>query len=164
MIAGAGSTYGETGEEHPLLRLMAFGNGERKEAVAATAGSHTGVPSTRRRILIIEDNVDAAQTLADLLELNGHEVQIAYSGTEGVETAAKFQPEIVLCDIGLPGMSGWEVARTLRALPATAASRLIAISGYGALEDRRQSTDAGFEAHLTKPVDVDALEALLALE
>ena len=163
-MAEAGSTYWETGAEHPLLRLMASGNGERKEAAAPSTGSHSGVHGARRRILIIEDNVDAAQTLADLLELNGHEVQIAYSGTEGVETAAKFQPEIVLCDIGLPGMSGWEVARTLREHPATATTRLIAISGYGAVEDRRQSTAAGFEAHLTKPVDVDALETLLARE
>jgi CheY-like chemotaxis protein len=160
-MVGPGSSYWQDRERTTLLRLMASGNGEPERETAPAAGGRSGVRAATRRILIIEDNVDAAQTLGDLLELNGHEIQIAYTGPEGVEAAAQFYPEIVLCDIGLPGMSGWEVARILREMPATSTGRLIAISGYGAAEDRRQSADAGFEAHLTKPVDVDALEILL---
>jgi DNA-binding response OmpR family regulator len=113
------------------------------------------------RILIVEDNVDAAATLRDYLEMDGHQVCIASTGTEGVDAASRFLPHVVLCDIGLPGMNGWDVARSVRAAPATAASRLIAITGYGTDDDRRLSAEAGFEAHLTKPLDMDALEAVL---
>jgi CheY-like chemotaxis protein len=91
-------------------------------------------------------------------------VQVAHNGVQGIEMAVDFRPEIVLCDIGLPGMSGWDVARALRAMPATAAGRLIAISGYGTADDRRQSLEAGFETHLTKPVDLDTLENLLTAD
>ncbi|MCC2668805.1 MAG: sensor hybrid histidine kinase [Armatimonadetes bacterium] len=143
---------------------MAQDFGDLPPARRPAADSQQGVGGQSRRILIIEDNLDAAQTLCDLLELNGHEVRVAYNGTEGVEEAARFQPNIILCDIGLPGISGWEVARILRELKSTATSRLIAISGYGTTEDRRLSAEAGFEAHLTKPVDVDALESLLVRE
>jgi CheY-like chemotaxis protein len=92
----------------------------------------------------------------------GCQVAVAGSGPEAVEQARAFRPDLVLCDLGLPGMSGHEVAAALRQEPATAATRLIAISGYGQEEDRERSLAAGFERHLTKPVDVEELQGLLA--
>jgi PAS domain S-box-containing protein len=106
-----------------------------------------------RRVLIIEDNHDTAETLRTLLELAGHEVAVAYAGPAGVETARQVQPEVVLSDLGLPGMDGFAVARALRHDPATAGARLIAVTGYGQEEDQRRARDAGFDQHLVKPVD-----------
>jgi CheY-like chemotaxis protein len=113
------------------------------------------------RVLIVEDNRDAAETLRDLLELSGCTVAVAYSGPEALEMARGFHPEVVLCDLGLPGMNGYEVAAALRQDPAAATARLIAVTGYGQEEDRRRSHDAGFDIHLTKPIDPDELQRLL---
>jgi signal transduction histidine kinase len=115
----------------------------------------------QRRILIVEDNLDAAATLRILLELLGHTVAVAHTGPEGVQLAAAWKPEVVLCDIGLPELDGYGVAQELRRNPATAHARLIALTGYGKDEDRRRSREAGFEHHLVKPVDPDVLQALL---
>jgi len=106
-----------------------------------------------RRILVVEDNPDAAATMRDFLELSGHQVALAASGDDGVRTAHEFHPEVVLCDLGLPGMNGFEVAAELRRDPETASAKLIAITGYGRDEDRRRAKEAGFDLHLTKPVD-----------
>ncbi len=114
-----------------------------------------------RKILVIEDNVDAAATLRDFLELSGHEVELAASGTDGVQAARQLHPEVVLCDLGLPGMTGYEVATALRKDPETRSAKLIAVTGYGRDEDRRRSKEAGFDLHLTKPVDPNQLKALL---
>jgi signal transduction histidine kinase len=114
-----------------------------------------------RRILVVEDNPDAAATMRDFLELSGHEVELAASGADGVEAARHFHPEVVLCDIGLPGMSGFEVAAELRRDPSTRSAKLIAVTGYGRDEDRRKSKEAGFDLHLTKPVDPAQLRSLL---
>lgn len=113
------------------------------------------------RILLIEDNQDAAETLHDLLELSGHTVEIAFSGPAGVKVAEQFHPDVVLCDIGLPGMDGYEVARLLRGNPETAGTRLIAVTGYGQDEDRARAREAGFDLHLTKPVEPSHLERIL---
>jgi CheY-like chemotaxis protein len=96
-----------------------------------------------------------------LLRLGGHEVQIAHDGHQALALAAATRPSIVLLDIGLPGMSGYEVARRLKQLPGMSGVRLVAITGYGQEKDRIASADAGFELHLTKPVDPDELIALL---
>ena len=114
-----------------------------------------------RRILVVEDNADAAATMRDLLELAGHEVELALTGSDGVAAARQFHPEVVLCDLGLPGMDGYEVAAELRRDPATASARLIAVTGYGRDEDRRRSKEAGFDLHLTKPVDPRQLRRLV---
>ncbi len=114
-----------------------------------------------RKILVVEDNPDAAATMRDFLELSGHEVELATSGTDGVAAAREFHPEIVLCDLGLPGMDGYQVAKALKRDPGTASARLIAVTGYGREEDRRRSKEAGFELHLTKPVDPVKLRRLL---
>jgi signal transduction histidine kinase/CheY-like chemotaxis protein len=114
-----------------------------------------------RRILLVEDNPDHAATMRDFLELSGHEVALASSGADGVAAARQFHPEVVLCDLGLPGMNGFEVAAELRRDPSTASAKLIAVTGYGAEEDRRRSREAGFDLHLTKPVDPGQLRRLL---
>ena len=117
--------------------------------------------SRRRRILIVEDNRDAADSLRMLLEAYGHEVAAAYTGPEGVEMANALRPDIVLCDIGLPGLDGYGVANELRQNPETAKIPLIAITGYGGEDDQKRSFQAGFSNHLTKPVDPSVLHSLL---
>jgi DNA-binding response OmpR family regulator len=118
---------------------------------------------TRQRILIIEDNRDAADTLGEILKLLGHEVRIAYSGLEGVHMASDWSPTIVLSDIGLPELDGFEVARELRGRKETAEVKLVALSAYGTEEDRRRARQAGFDYYITKPADLDDLERLLGL-
>ncbi len=130
----------------------------------ASATAARAVPAivVGRRILVVDDNVDAAETMAMLLDLSGHDARAAFSGQEALDVAFEFRPDLVFLDIGLPDMNGYEVARRLLAEPATAAARLIALTGWGTQEDIRKSKMAGFHAHLTKPVDPDAVEALLA--
>lgn len=125
----------------------------------ATTGKPTG---KHVRILIVEDNLDAAESLRTLLELSGYEVTVAFTGLAGVETAKTLRPDIVLCDIGLPEMDGFAVARALRHTPETAVARLIAVTGYAANEDRQQTLAAGFDVHLVKPVDPEVLLGHLA--
>jgi CheY-like chemotaxis protein/two-component sensor histidine kinase len=121
-------------------------------------------PATHRlRVLIIEDNRDSAEMLRLLLEAAGHEVAVAHTGPDGVNAAHAFEPHVVVCDIGLPGMDGFEVAETLRQDPAMASARLLAVTGYGSEADRLRTVRAGFDAHLVKPVDPEALLAQLAL-
>lgn len=118
-------------------------------------------PSRSRRILVVEDNVDAAETMLELLEIWGHEVRLAHSGPDGLDVAREFLPDVILLDIGLPGMNGFEVARRLRAEPRLGRPCLVAITGYGQDTDREKARDAGFDHHLTKPVDPQRLQALL---
>jgi PAS domain S-box-containing protein len=134
---------------------------DRQPAPSEAAAAPAVVAAGAQRVLVVEDNRDAAETLRELLELFGHTVEIAYSGPAGVEAAREFHPEVVLCDLGLPGMDGYAVAAELRRDPTTAATRLIAVSGYGQAEDRYRSQEAGFDVHLTKPVDMAELERLL---
>ncbi|MCI0464501.1 MAG: response regulator, partial [Gemmataceae bacterium] len=123
------------------------------------AGSPTGrMPS--QRVLVVDDNCDAAESLAMLLQVKGHEVHTAHDGLAALETARDFQPDIVLLDIGLPGMDGYEVARRLRQEQGRQAV-LVALTGYGTDEDHRRSQEAGFDYHLVKPVELDALHQLL---
>jgi signal transduction histidine kinase/ActR/RegA family two-component response regulator len=117
--------------------------------------------AAHRKILVVEDNPDAAATMRDYLELSGHEVELAVSGADGIQAARAFHPEVVLCDLGLPGMNGFEVAAELRRDPNTRSAKLIAVTGYGRDEDRRRSKEAGFDLHLTKPVDPAQLKAVL---
>jgi CheY-like chemotaxis protein/two-component sensor histidine kinase len=116
---------------------------------------------TPRRMLIVDDNIDSARSLALLESRRGHETRIALTGPEAVAAAAAFRPEVVLLDIGLPGMDGFEVARQIRAMPALAGAFLIAMSGYGREEDRAEARLAGFDEYLVKPVDLDHLRDLL---
>ena len=113
------------------------------------------------RILVVDDNVDLARGLARLLAIHGHDVQIAHDGPTGLDQAKKSKPEIVLLDIGLPGMDGYQVAAHLRREEAVKGATLIAISGYGQEEDRRLAKEAGFDHHLVKPIASDDLIKLL---
>lgn len=119
------------------------------------------VPMRRRRVLVIEDNIDVADTLADALEVLGHEVHVAHDGPTGISAAREARPEIVLCDIGLPGMSGYGVAEALRADPILRDTYLVALTGYARAEDKRRASEAGFDTHAAKPLNLDALERLM---
>ena len=114
------------------------------------------------KILIVDDNVDAADSLALLLELDGHETQAVYAAAEAIERAQSFKPGVVLLDIGLPGMNGYELAGKLRSMPELSQVRLIALTGYGKSEDQQRTKAAGFDDHLVKPVDAATLQLALA--
>jgi PAS domain S-box-containing protein len=116
---------------------------------------------TPRRMLIVDDNEDSARSMSTLQRLRGHETRTAFTGPDAVAAAAEFAPEVVLMDIGLPGMDGYEVARRLRAMPALAGAFLVAMSGYGSDEDRARAGEAGFDEYLVKPLDLDLLHAWL---
>jgi signal transduction histidine kinase/ActR/RegA family two-component response regulator len=132
------------------------------EAPNASQGERASLRAPARRILIVDDNVDAADTLAMMLQLDGHEVQAVYSGPEGLERLGTFDAEIVLLDIGLPGMDGYEVVRRMRQLVRGRRLRLIALTGYGQPNDRALALAAGFDEHLVKPAARDELRRALA--
>jgi two-component system CheB/CheR fusion protein len=115
-----------------------------------------------RRVLIIEDQADAAQSLREALELCGHQVEVAENGPAGLSRARAYCPEVVLCDIGLPGMDGYEVARAFRADEALKDAFLVALSGYALPDDVLRAAEAGFDRHLAKPPSLDKLEELLS--
>jgi PAS domain S-box-containing protein len=115
-----------------------------------------------RRVLVVDDNGDSAETMAVLLQLWGHDVQVAHDGTRALALAAQHRPDVVLLDIGLPGMTGYEVAERLREVPGMSGATLVALTGYGQDEDRRRSRAAGFAVHLLKPVAPDALRKVFA--
>jgi PAS domain S-box-containing protein len=121
----------------------------------------TAAPRRALRVLVIEDNLDASDTLQIALTLNGHEVRVAPDGMRGLALALEFSPEVVLCDIGLPGMDGYEVARAFRARAALRGKFLVALSGYAQPEDLQLARDAGFDRHLAKPTSLDELEQVL---
>jgi two-component system CheB/CheR fusion protein len=123
-----------------------------KPGAAAREGALAG------RVLVIEDNVDWAETLKTALEMNGQEVEVAFTGPEGLEKARRLRPDVILCDIGLPGMDGYQVARTLRGDPELRSVPLVAVSGYAAREDVERAMQAGFDSHFAKPPDLERLK------
>lgn len=126
-------------------------------------GSHrTQGRKQASRILVVDDNVDAASTLSAVLEMAGHTTRTCHSGAAALDEVEAFGPEVVLLDIGLPGMDGYEVARRLRATPSGSKLTLVAVTGWGSESDRRRTREAGFDEHLTKPVEFDRLEWVLA--
>ena len=127
-----------------------------------TAHPRTLTPVGRRHVLIIEDNVDAADSLREALQLNQHEVAVAYNGPAGIAKARTFKPEIVFCDIGLPGMDGYEVARIFRADDVLKGAYLVALSGYALPEDVQNALESGFDQHLAKPLSLESLDQTLA--
>ncbi|WP_250504577.1 ATP-binding protein [Caballeronia sp. AZ7_KS35] len=126
----------------------------RVAAAPAPARDTPAVALAKRCILVVDDNIDAADALTAVLELEGHEVRTVYSGEEAIDVLNHYSPEVVLLDLGLPGMSGIDVARRIRATPATKDVTLIAITGWGQPQDRERTAEAGFDFHFTKPVDV----------
>lgn len=127
-----------------------------------TAAPSCGRDRGPRRVLVIEDSVDAAETLRDALELGGHVVEVAYDGLRGIEKARAFRPDVVLCDIGLPGMDGYDVARAMRRDTDLGRIPLMALTGYAQPEDVTRARDAGFDAHVAKPPSIETLEKSLA--
>jgi signal transduction histidine kinase len=149
-------------EEH-----TAHGAQHTAEAQVPSPPAVRCAPCAVRRILVVDDNVDAAEMMAALLAQWGHQVRVVHSGTEAIETAVASGPDLVLLDIGLPEMDGYEVAKRLRELGRTRGSPLqatwlVAVTGYGQEEDRRRSQEAGLDDHLTKPVDPDRLRELIS--
>lgn len=114
------------------------------------------------RILVVDDNVDAGDALSALLQLEGHEVRTVYSGEETLEILNHYSPEVILLDLGLPGISGIDVARQIRETRSTKDVTLIAITGWGQPQDRARTAQAGFDFHFTKPVDVEMLNEAIA--
>jgi two-component system CheB/CheR fusion protein len=123
--------------------------------------SPIGPEARSRRVLIIEDNIDAADSLREVLEFGQHVVEVAYNGPDGLTKARQFRPEIVLCDIGLPGMDGFEVARAFCADETLRGVFLVALSGYALPEDLQRAWEAGFAKHLAKPPTMEKIEDLL---
>jgi PAS domain S-box-containing protein len=139
----------------------------RLPALDAPRPAHAGVLATiaahaARRILVVDDNRDAVDALAMMLKLAGNDVEVAYEGMTALAMAQSFAPDAVVLDIGLPGIDGYEVARRLRLQPETADALIVAVTGYGQKEDRERSRAAGFDHHLVKPIESDALLALLS--
>ena len=155
--AGLGSTFSV---RLPLLAPQQ----ETPAGPAATASSVPAAPASGRRfrVLVVDDNVDAADTLAAVLDMMGHATQVVHDGAQALAVAPQFLPDVIFLDIGLPGMSGYDVARALRRTPAGAAVVLVALTGWGAENDRSQSSAAGFDHHLTKPANLLAIGELLA--
>jgi len=115
--------------------------------------------TAQRKVLIVDDNVDAADSLALMLRAMGHEVEVAHDGRAGVEMSRRTRPDIVLLDIAMPGMSGYEAAKEIRQFLG-AGVRIIAVTGYGRHEGRRQPLEPGFDQHIVKPLDPDLLKRL----
>src|SRR5262249_48038208 len=126
------------------------GPGERPRAISG------------KRILVVDDNQDSAESLAKLLRLFGNDVRTAHDGRLALELAGPYCPDVVLLDIGLPGMDGLEVCKRLRRQSREGQPLIVAMTGYGQDEDRRRTQEAGFNAHLVKPLDLDALHELLS--
>ena len=137
----------------PLRRSGAINNVTLPEAKPATP--------RHLRILVVDDNHDSADTVTMMLESEGHEVRTAYDGTQAVRAAAGFLPDVCILDIGLPGLNGYEVARQIRAQPWGKMMTLIALTGFGQQEDKRRAAEAGFDNHVTKPIDPTVLEKML---
>jgi CheY-like chemotaxis protein len=140
------------------VRLPALAEAPRAAAPAAEAPA----PSPPRRVLIVDDNVDGADSLAMLLQHGGHETHLAHDGLQAIEAAERLRPDAVLLDIGLPRLNGYDVCQHIRGQPWGRGLTLIALTGWGQDEDRSRSKQAGFDAHLVKPVDYDVLAQVLA--
>ena len=150
--AGRGSTF-----RIRLPCLTAVAN--RSEKVSQIQPSRAGI--TGRRVLVVDDNIDAAETVAAYLRLEGHEAKVVTEGAEVMGSARVFEPQVVVLDIGLPGLDGYQIARQLRAQPHTRDMLLIAVTGYGREEDRARAAAAGFDCHFVKPADPVEIQAAI---
>jgi CheY-like chemotaxis protein len=142
-----------------IVRLPLAWTGENSHA--ADLVPHDHALSHRIRVLVVDDNRDAAISLATMLRIMGNEAVMAADGLAAVELAESFRPDVILLDIGLPRLNGYEVCRRIRKQPWAQETLIIALTGWGQAEDRRRSHEAGFDHHLVKPVDVDELKSLL---
>jgi CheY-like chemotaxis protein len=130
-------------------------------AAPEALASNASAPSVRRRVLIADDNRDAADSLAILLRMDGHDITVVHDGNEAVATIESLRPEIALLDIGMPGLNGYEVARHIRQGPLGTLITLIAVTGWGQASDKARAAAAGFNHHFTKPIEPDVLVQML---
>src|SRR5262249_22018125 len=145
-----------------LVRLPALAESAPELARKTAEDSSTQAPNGRRRVLIVDDNADSAESMAVLLRLHGHEVRLAYDGQSALEEAHASRPDVIFLDLDLPIMDGYEVAKRLRLEPAMRDMKLVAMTGYGQEEDRQRTQEAGFQLHMVKPVDFNKVEELLS--
>jgi signal transduction histidine kinase/CheY-like chemotaxis protein len=145
-----------------VVRLPLWAQGDEEPDKEIRQPRRAAVLPSGHRLLVVDDNKDAAESLAMLLRLKGHEVQVAHSGPSALEMAKDYRPEMILLDIGMPGMDGYEVARRLRRQAGRDNVVLAALTGWGQQEDRRRSAEAGFDHHLVKPLEPHTLESLIA--
>jgi CheY-like chemotaxis protein len=142
-----------------VVRIPAI---EAQPAVPVPARADTAAPSPRRRVLVVDDNTDAAESLAALLAIGGHETRLAHDGLRAMEEAKTFHPDVVFLDIGMPELDGHETARRIREQPWGKDMVLVALTGWGQSEDRRRSKEAGFNHHLVKPADPAVVAKLIS--
>ena len=149
----------------PSRRRVVFGpppnTGRPGKGDTARRGPAGDAQKSKLRVLVVEDNLDSMHSLVALLQFEGHNVEFAINGYAAMSIAEKFQPEVVLLDIGLPGANGYEVCRWLKSQPAMQASRIIAVTGYGTEADKAKSLAAGCSHHVTKPYDLNQLLSLV---
>jgi signal transduction histidine kinase/CheY-like chemotaxis protein len=148
-----------TGSEF-IVRLNVVAKSPTAAPAPAEPTNHA--PTQRRRILVTDDNRDAADSLAMLLRVSGHDVDVAYEGADAIKKAESWRPEVMLLDIGMPEMNGYDVCRTIRQAPWGKDVRIVALTGWGQDQDRRSTREAGFDSHLVKPVDAAVLRDVLA--
>jgi CheY-like chemotaxis protein len=132
------------------------------EPVSTTVAPATRASEVGQRVLVVDDNADGAEMLATMLALLGHEAMTAHDGPEALAAARSFGPDVVFLDIGLPEMDGYEVAKRLRADAVLAKAHLVALTGWGSEDDKKRTLDAGFDMHLTKPIEPSALTQVFA--
>lgn len=159
-ISASSEGLGKGSEFAVTLPLAAHRPPESRAPEASANGDRQTV---KRRVLVVDDNRDSANSLSSLIRMLGHDVRTAYDGFEAVEIAAEFKPNVVFLDIGLPRISGYEAAQRIRDLPGGDRIFLVALTGWGQDEDRRRSREAGFDRHIVKPVNPDVLEPLLTM-
>ena len=160
-----------TGRGTEILVRLPVASGESTAPTTGARISHrqptqlTDVPTTRtRRVLVVDDNEDAVESLADALTELGHTVETAYNGPAALALLQRYTPDVAFLDLGLPVMDGYELARRVREDRRFARTVLVAVTGYGQKRDRAQAREAGFDAHLVKPVDLRAIEEIIARE
>ena len=157
-LHGGAATAHSAGRGQGTEMIVSLPLSDREgEPAPAKHNAHDVASASSRRVLVVDDNVDAATSLATLLRLSGHTISLAHDGAAALQLAVAEPPDAMLLDLGLPGIDGYEVARRIRAMPDLARTRLIAMTGYGQADDKRASSKAGFDAHLVKPVDIDAV-------
>jgi CheY-like chemotaxis protein len=162
-LHGGSATATSAGPGHGSEFIIRLPAAETPYAGDKARGKKTDGQTKPVSVLLIEDNEDAARSLATYLELKGHTVHIAGEGAAGVDLARRNTPDVILCDLGLPGaMDGFAVAREVRAHPELRSVHLIALTGYGQKRDRERTAEAGFDRHLLKPVDLGTLVGIIA--
>lgn len=134
---------------------------EEKKKAAAPKKQHHSDEAVAMRVLVVDDNVDSAKTMGWMMEMFGNEVHLAYTGPDALREAQEFKPQLVLMDIGLPGINGYEVCQTMRRMPELEDAVIVAQTGWGEREHKEMSKEAGFDHYLVKPVDMNALKKLV---